>query len=210
MGDTPGDAELNALVEESNDKFLAPCTFTERMTEVLEEVDPFLDAPGPEPSTSGTPAAEVFATEAPAETNASDDVPELITHDVPSAWSVETVAAEPLDAAAPATEMASEPAAAVAPEVANESVMPVHEDYMLTHEDFVSQEAPFAHAAMEEPMTEVAPRALAAAASANPQQPAAPALDQNAIAEAVERVMERMKGDLIEAITRELAAKIGK
>jgi CheY-like chemotaxis protein len=147
------------------------------------------------------------------------DVPELMTHDVPTEWNSGVV----LDEVTP--EM---PASQVAEE----------EHALFTDEDFVCPEAPFAHAAVEEVVAEqpisakaemfpatmheamadevVAPEVVASVVSEVSENfvaasaQTAPTLDRHAISEAVERVMERMKTDLVAQIANELAAKLGK
>jgi hypothetical protein len=146
-----------------------------------------------------------------------DDIPELLTHDVSSEWVVP----------APAEETAASASTVFEQRAGDRSEMAanVSEDIVLTHQDFVSHEAPFAHAAVNEVAIEhlESPSAMsdAVASTLTAQQeqivhhvaeatPATAAFDHATVAEVVERVMDRMKGEIVSQIARELAAKMGK
>jgi CheY-like chemotaxis protein len=136
---------------------------------------------------------------------AEPDVPELITHDVPTEWTV-----TPSAPVFSGQESQTDPF---------ESAV---EEFSSAHHDFELPEAPFAHEAVDEPLptltvNEEQPSAQVASVVDHTReelveqmQSAAPSLQETDIADAVTRVMDRMKGDLIAQIAKELAAKMGK
>jgi len=228
MGDTSWDDEVASVVEESRERFFPP-TFTERVEAIISEsamrspaaeeaetqddlatADLSIDENPNVPSFDNLALAELEIDDAPtaseteefaaphafaasplADEAAEAEIPELITHDIPGEWT-----------AAPAiqTPQSAETEGAHA------------DDFVLNHNDFVAHEAPFAHAAVEETVAEAAEKASAEVRESVMAQSkaATPAFDEATVAEVVERVMDRMKNDLVSQIAKELAAKLGK
>jgi DNA-binding response OmpR family regulator len=167
------------------------------------------------------PSAETSIFEPPAapelQSLMDEDVPELITHDVSSEWVVP----------APAEETAAGASTVFEQRAGDRSEMAanVSEDIVLMQHDFVSHEAPFAHAAVDEVAIEhlesppAMSDAMASTLASKQEQivqhvaeatPSIPGFDHATVADVVERVMERMKGEIVSQIARELAAKMGK
>jgi CheY-like chemotaxis protein len=246
MGDTSIDDEVAAIVEESKEQFFPSgsadaATLTNQVdatdeagllaSEPVEEISvehdfelpaneesvpEFVSEASPEPvvaSPDDFAAIAEPASEDGLQTFSHDEhdadlvapLPELITHDAPSDWS----SASSFDVAPASEELTT---------AATEIAAPAHDHHaVLTDDDFVTPEAPFAHAAVDEVAADPTVHAPVVAAVDHAREElveeihaVAPALHESDIVNAVERVMERMKGSLVAEIAKELAAKLGK
>jgi hypothetical protein len=129
------------------------------------------------------------------------DVPELITHDVPTEWNSGVVLDE-VSPEAPFAHFAAEEVAAEQPS------SPTAEMVAATMHEAMSEEAVAQEAMTPEVVSSVVSQAAENLATDSAHS--ALTLDHAAISEAVERVMDRMKTDLVAQIAKELAAKLGK
>ena len=178
-------------------------------------------------------ATDIPSLEAPSELVADiDEIPELLTHDIPSEWSVPLAHATAESSSVPVEvepDLVQEPALAAQSSVQAGPAIQAADDFVVSHHDFVSDEAPFAHEAIDAVDVEGSPSALSAVpeianiesalhdageemsqAAVKQSAQAAATIDQATVADVVERVMERMKGEIVSQIAKELAAKIGK